>query len=150
VPRVVIGIAQFALILGAGVVIFGLHIRGDAVALVPLVVAFSLCLVLLGVAVTALCRTAQQANSFSYLGMVLFGAIGGAFVPFSVLPAWARAIAPVTPTYWAMRGLRSVILDGRGLGGVAAPTAMLLAMAALFTVVALRRLRFDETKVGWG
>ncbi len=150
VPRVVIGIAQFALILGAGVAIFGLHIRGDAAALIPLVIAFSVCLVLLGVAVTALCRTAQQANSFSYLGMVLFGAIGGAFVPFSVLPGWARAIAPVTPTYWAMRGLRSVILDGRGIGGVVAPTVMLLAMAALFTVVALRRLRFDETKVGWG
>jgi ABC-2 type transport system permease protein len=150
VPRVVIGVAQFAVILGAGVAIFGLHIHGDAVALIPLVIAFAVCLVLLGVAVTALCRTAQQANSFSYLGMVLFGAIGGAFVPFSVLPGWARAIAPVTPTYWAMRGLRSVILDGHGLSAVVRPIVMLLAMGALFTVVALRRLRFDETKVGWG
>jgi ABC-2 type transport system permease protein len=149
VPRVAIGVAQFGVILGAGVVLFGLHIRGDALALVPLVIAFSVCLVLLGVAVTALCRTAQQASSFGYLGMVLFGAIGGAFVPFSVLPGWARAIAPVTPTYWAMRGLRSVILDGRGMGGVARPTAMLGAMAALFAAVALRRLRFDESKSGW-
>jgi ABC-2 type transport system permease protein len=149
VPRVAIGIAQFLVILSAGVVIFGLHIRGDALALVPLILAFTVCLVLLGVAVTALCRTAQQASSFGYLGMVLFGAIGGAFVPFSVLPGWARAIAPVTPTYWAMRGLRSVVLDGRGIGGVAKPTAMLLAMAVLFTLIALRRLRFDETKTGW-
>jgi ABC-2 type transport system permease protein len=149
VPRVAIGIVQFAVIFGAGVVVFGLHIRGPALALVPLVVAFTVCLVLLGVAVTALCRTAAQASSFGYLGMVLFGAIGGAFVPFSVLPGWARAIAPVTPTYWAMRGLRSVILDGRGIGGVAEPTVMLLGMGALFTVVALRKLRFDETKAGW-
>jgi len=149
VPRVAIGVAQFGVILGAGVVVFGLHIRGDALALVPLVVAFALCLVLLGVAVTALCRTAQQASSFGYLGMVLFGAIGGAFVPFNVLPGWARAIAPVTPTYWAMRGLRSVILDGRGIGGVAKPTVTLLAMAALFTAIALRKLRFDESKAGW-
>jgi ABC-2 type transport system permease protein len=146
---VAIGVAQFVVILGAGVVVFGLHIRGSALALAPLVIAFPICLVLLGVAVTALCRTAQQANSFGYLGMVLFGAIGGAFVPFSVLPRWAQAIAPVTPTYWAMRGLRSVILDGRGIGGVVRPTAMLLAMAAVFAIVALRRLRFDETKVGW-
>ena len=98
--------------------LFDLNIRGDALALSPLVVAFSICLVSLGVAVTALCRTAQQANSFGYLGMVLFGAIGGAFVPFNLLPGWARAIAPVTPTYWAMRGLRAVILDGRGLGAI--------------------------------
>jgi ABC-2 type transport system permease protein len=148
-PRVALGIAQFVVIIGGGVVIFDLNIRGNALALAPLVVAFSICLVLLGVAVTALCRTAQQANSFGYLGMVLFGAIGGAFVPIDLLPGWARAVAPVTPTYWAMRGLRSVILDGRGFGGVARPTTVLFAMAVAFGAIALFRLRFDETKAGW-
>jgi ABC-2 type transport system permease protein len=149
VPRVAIGMLQFLVIIGAGVVLFGLHIRGTAWALAPLVTAFAIALVLLGVAITAVCRTAQQANSIGYLGMVLFGAIGGAFVPFNVLPSWARAIAPVTPTYWAMRGLRAVILDGQGIGGVLRPTAMLCAMGVLFAAVALRRLRFDESKTGW-
>ena len=148
-PRLAIGITQFIVIFAAGVVLFGLHIRGDVAALAPLVAAFSICLVLLGVAVTALCRTAQQANAFGIVGMVLFGAIGGALVPLNVLPGWARTIAPVTPTYWAMRGFRSVILDAQGLNGVATPIAVLLAMTLLFAVVALRRLRFDETKIGW-
>lgn len=148
-PRVVICIAQFVVILGAGVVLFGLDIRGDVIALVPLVVAFCICLGLLGVAVTALCHTAQQANAFGIVGMVLFGAIGGALVPFNVLPEWARTIAPVTPTYWAMRGFRSVILDGQGVGSVVAPSGVLLGMTVLFAAVALWRLRFDETKVGW-
>jgi ABC-2 type transport system permease protein len=149
IPRVVIGVVQFVVILGAGFVAFGLHVRGDVLALTPLVVAFTLCLVLLGVAATALARTAQQANTFAFLGMVLFGAIGGALVPYNVLPDWARTIAPVTPTYWAMRGLRSVILEGHGLGAIALPTLVLLAMALLFAAVAVRRFRFDETKVGW-
>jgi ABC-2 type transport system permease protein len=148
-PRIVMGLIQFLVLLGAGVVIFGLHIRGNALALAPLVLAFSICLVLLGVAVTAVCRSAQQANAIGYGGMVLFGAIGGAFVPINLLPTWAKTIAPVTPTYWAMRGLRSVILDGRGLGATVAPSGILLAMAILFAVIALRRLRFDETKTGW-
>jgi len=81
--------------------------------------------------------------------MVLFGAIGGALVPISVLPHWARTIAPGTPTYWVMRGFRSVILDGRGIGAVMAPVAVLGAMTVMFAVVALRRLRFDETKIAW-
>ena len=42
-----------------------------------------------------------------------------------------------------------MILDGRGLGGVVMPTAVLAAMTLLFTVVALRRLRFDDAKVGF-
>jgi len=148
-PRVAVGVAQLALLFAAGVAVFDLRIRGDALALVPLFVAFSTCLVLLGVAVTAVCRTAQQASAFAYLGMVLFGAIGGAFVPFNLLPGWAQTVAPVTPTYWTMRGMRSVILDGRGLGGVALPIGVLLGMGVLFTLVALRRFRFDQAKVGW-
>jgi ABC-2 type transport system permease protein len=117
--------------------------------MVPIVVALALSLALLGVAVTAVCRTAQQANAFAIVGMVLFGAIGGALVPFDVLPDWAQVIAPVTPTYWAMDGFNAVILDGEGIGAVAAPVGALLGMAALFTVIALRRLRFDEQKIGW-
>ena len=142
-------LAQFVVVIGVGVLVFDLHVRGDAFALVPLVLVFSISLVLLGVAVTAICRTAQQANSFAYVGMVLFGAIGGALVPYNVLPHWARLVAPATPTYWAMRGFRSVILDGRGLGAMAAPTGALAAMTVLFAIVSLRRLRFDETKTAW-
>jgi ABC-2 type transport system permease protein len=149
IPRVAMVLAQFFVVFLVGIVIFGLHIRGSVIALIPLVASFSVCLVLLGVAVTALCRTAQQAGSFATAGMVLFGAIGGALVPLSVLPDWARAIAPAVPTYWVMRGFRAVILDGQGLGAVMAPVAVLGAMTFLFAVVALRRLRFDETKTAW-
>jgi ABC-2 type transport system permease protein len=149
IPRVVMVLAQFVIVIGSGIVLFGLHIRGDALALVPLVFVFSIALVLLGVAVTAVCRTLQQANAFAYVGMVLFGAIGGALVPYSVLPRWAKTVAPVTPTYWAMRGFRSVILGGRGLDAMAAPIGVLGAMTVLFVVISLRRLRFDEAKTGW-
>jgi ABC-2 type transport system permease protein len=148
-PRCAIGIIEFAVVLGAGALIFELTVRGSVWALVPLVVAFTLCLVFLGVAATALSRTAQQANAFAFTGMVLFGAIGGAFVPFSVLPDWARAVAPVTPTYWAMRGMRSVVLDGQGIGGVMAPTIVLLVMCVVFAGIAVVSFRFDDVKTGF-
>jgi hypothetical protein len=48
-----------------------------------------------------------------------------------------------------MRGFRSVVLDGQGLGGVALPVGVLAAMGVLFAVVALFRLRFDDAKVAW-
>jgi ABC-2 type transport system permease protein len=149
IPRLAMVLAQFVVVFFAGIVIFDLHIRGDAIALVPLVAAFSFCLVLLGVAVTAFFRTAQQAGSFASAGMVLFGAIGGALVPISVLPDWARTVAPVVPTYWVMRGFGSVILDGKGFGGIVMPVCVLLGMGAVCAVAALRRMRFDETKVAW-
>jgi hypothetical protein len=48
-----------------------------------------------------------------------------------------------------MRGMNSVILDGQGVGGVLAPTGVLLGMGALFTAIAITRFRFDEAKVGF-
>jgi ABC-2 type transport system permease protein len=149
IPRVVLVVAQILLLLIGGVVIFHMHVRGTPLALAPLIVVFALCLVMLGVCVTATARTAQQANAFAFTGMVLFGALGGAYVPFALLPAWAKPIGPVTPTYWAMRGMHSVVLKHGAFGAVLLPTVVLLGMSALFATLAAYRLRFDEAKVGW-
>ena len=130
IPRVAMVVGQLCFLLVVGVVLFDLHIAGNGLALAPTDRVFSVSLVLLGVAVTAVCHSAQQANAFSYAGIVLFGAIGGAMVPLSVLPGWAKTIAPVTPTYWAMRGFQSVILDGQGMAAMLAPIAALAAMSA--------------------
>jgi ABC-2 type transport system permease protein len=145
-PRVAMVVAQLLVVIGAGVVLFDLHFSGDAIALLPLILLFAVTLVLLGVAITALAHSAQQASAIAFVGMVLFGAIGGALVPLSVLPHWAKPFAPATPTYWAMRGFNSVILDGRGWGAMAAPVVALLAMSLGFAAVALRKLRFDAAK----
>lgn len=149
VPRLAMSLAGFVVIFAIGVPLLELHSRGPLVATVPLVVALAICLVMLGVVVTALSRTVQQANAFAMVGLVLFGSIGGALVPINVLPSWARAVAPVTPTYWAMRGFRSVILDGAGVSGVLLPVAILLAMSVAFAVVSIARFRFDDAKTSW-
>ena len=78
---------------------------------------------------------------------MLFGAIGGALVPLSVLPQWAKTIAPLTPTYWAMRGFRSVILDGAGLRARwSRRSPRSPRCRSCSRVVALRKLRFDDVK----
>jgi ABC-2 type transport system permease protein len=149
VPFFAVSAAQFFVIFALSVPLFGLDSRGPLTALIPLVAAFAGCLVMLGVMVTALCRTLQQANAIAFGGIVLFGALGGALVPLETLPGWARAVAPATPTYWVMRGFRSVILDGHGLAAVALPAGVLVAMSAAFTVIALARFRFGDVKVSF-
>jgi len=80
---------------------------------------------------------------------VLIGAIGGALVPISFLSAWARAIAPATPTYWAMRGFRSVILTTSGPNSVVLPAAILSAMSLGFSVISVAKFGLDDTKRSW-
>ncbi len=149
IPRVAASVMQFAVVFAIGGPLLQLHVRGPLVALIPLVLAFAFCLVTLGVLVTALCHTLQQANAVAFGSLVLFGAIGGALVPINVLPAWARMVAPATPTYWVMRGFRSIILSGSGITGVLLPTAVLLAMSATFAAISLARFRLADSKTSY-
>jgi ABC-2 type transport system permease protein len=45
-----------------------------------------------------------------------------------------------------MRGFRSAILDGGGIGDVVAPVVALLAFGTAFPPIAAVRFRFDEVK----
>jgi ABC-2 type transport system permease protein len=148
-PLLAVSATQFLVIFAIGVPLFHLHSRGPLVALVPLIAAFATCLVMLGVMVTALCRTIQQVSALAFGSLVLFGALGGALVPLQVLPNWARAIAPATPTYWVMRGFQSVILDGHSFPAIVLPCCMLVGMSATFAAVSLKRFRFTDAKVAF-
>ena len=46
--------------------------------------------------------------------IVALAVVLGAFVPVAIMPGWAQAVVPVMPTYWAMRGMRSVVISSGG------------------------------------
>ena len=147
VPAFGMCMIQQLFLFGAGYALFGMRIQGSVVGLFLVCVALATCLVALGVLMAAVLKTEQQMNSLANLGTTILAGISGALVPLSLLPGWARTIAPIAPQYWAMRGFRSVILDGEGLASVALPVAVLLTIALAAASLALLRFRFDEPKV---
>jgi len=148
-PFVAISIGQFLVIFAIGIPLFHLHSHGPLPALIPLVATFALCLVTLGVMITSVCHTVQQVSALAFGGLVLFGALGGALVPLEVLPGWAHAAAPATPTYWVMRGFGSVILTGHSFSAIVLPCSILIGMSLAFVAVSLRRFRFTDAKVSF-
>ncbi len=148
-PMVCLGALQLVAVFVVGVVVLHLHVRGSVVGLVLLTAACLACAIAIGIALTAMFRSLQQLSAIGFLGATLFAAIGGAFVPLDALPRWARAIAPGTPHYWAMRGFRALLLDGQGIGAIVAPVAVLGSITVACVLVALARLRFDDVKTGW-
>ena len=147
VPAVLLCLIQQAGLFSAGYVLFGMRVRGSVLAVVLVCLALTLCLVSIGVLMAALLRTQQQLNVISNLGAMVLAGISGTLVPLSVLPGWARAVAPIAPQYWAMRGFRSTILDGEGVSAVALPVGMLLTIGVLAGGLALLRFRFDDVDV---
>jgi ABC-2 type transport system permease protein len=141
-------LVQLVVLFGAGFLIFSFRINGSPAALVLLCVALPICPIAFGVALVAVARTLQQVNVVANVGTVVLAGLGGALVPLALLPAWAAAIAPLTPTYWAMRGFRSVVLERGGVGSVLLPVGVLLGFAAASAAVAMWRLS-SERNMGW-
>jgi ABC-2 type transport system permease protein len=150
VPTVAVTIAQLGLLFALGGPLFGLRLSGSILALAVLIVILSLSLSAFGVAMTSVTRTMQQLNAVASVGGFALAMIGGAWVPVSTMPGWAQAMAPAMPTYWAMKGFRSLILEGGGLPDVAFPILVLLAFGVLFTLVAAAKFRFEEPKAYYG
>jgi ABC-2 type transport system permease protein len=148
-PMVALGLLQVLLLSTFGCLALHLHLHGEALVLAPVALAYVCCSVAVGIALTGLLRTSQQLNAIGFLGATLMGALGGALVPITTLPVWTRVISPATPQYWAMRSARDVILNHRPASAVALPVLVLVAFTAVFVLIALRRLRMDDAKVGW-
>lgn len=144
-----VSLSQLAVLFVVGGLLFDLNVRGSILGIVLLCIALGICLVALGLALTSLCRTITQVDAASNLGAILMAGLGGALAPISSLPDWARAVAPVTPSYWAMRGFQSVILFNHGVSSVILPVIVLLVFGSVFTLVAAARFRFEQTKVSW-
>jgi ABC-2 type transport system permease protein len=143
----ILGSGQFLLLFGLGGLLLDLQVKGSWVQLVLVAAAFGLLLIALGFAITAVCETVMQANALIYVGGLACACLGGALMPYSTLPAWAQAVAPAIPHYWAMRGYQNAILDQGE--SVVLPLAVLLFFAVTFAAIAAWRLRFEETKTGF-
>jgi ABC-2 type transport system permease protein len=147
-PMVALLVQQTVLI-GLGGLIFDLHVNGSALGMALVAVAFGLSLIGLGFLLLAITRTVMQLNAITNIGTMVLGGLGGAITPISSLPDWARHLAPAVPSYWAMRGYQTVILDGGGVSDVLGSVGALLAFAIGFGLVAALRFRAEETKLSW-
>ena len=69
--------------------------------------------------------------------------IGGCYWPVEITPPFMQKVALLTPTGWAMVGLKNTVARGMGVEAVLVPVAVLLGMAGVFFVVGLSRLRLE-------
>ena len=79
----------------------------------------------------------------SIVTFAIMSALGGAWMPLEFTPEGFQLVGHLTPTAWAIDGLRSVIVRGLGLESVLLPAAILLAYAILCLGVAVWRFRSE-------
>ena len=79
----------------------------------------------------------------------MLAGIGGALTPFETLPGWAQTIAPVTPTYWAVKAFEKVILRGGSLSEVVTELAALAGFGIAFLAVGVVLFDPDKPRTTW-
>ena len=77
-------------------------------------------------------RTERQGDAIGGILVMLMSLLGGSFVPPQLLPAALGSISLFTVNYWGQEALRALATGG-GWDQVAAHTAILAAMAVVFT-----------------
>ncbi len=111
------------------------------VGLVPLLVAYTFAVGSLGILLSGLFRTTQQAESLAWLvGMVLSG-LGGCWWPLEMMPGTVRMVANFFPTAWAMKGFHELITFGSGPMSVLPAVAVLTLMGVIFALLGARAMK---------
>jgi ABC-2 type transport system permease protein len=104
-----LGIVQSALLLGLGAVLFKIQLGKHPMFLAAVVISFAVFAGSLSMLAGIVCKTEKQVSQIAIFASMFLSAMGGCWWPIEIVPDIFKSIARLTPTYWGMHGLQSVI-----------------------------------------
>lgn len=114
----ILTLAQLSFFFIFGYFAFHLHI-GSVPAVIALLVGASFAATGLGILLVSFVKTRRQLNAIVPLVVITTSAIGGAWWPLFIEPAWMQQVAKIGLTAWAMEGLNGVMILGKDFVQVA-------------------------------
>ncbi len=130
------------LLLGFGMLAFGVPMRGSVVSLAVLVLIGAMCFAGLGLLTASRARTIEMVSGLMNLIMMPMWIVSGVFFSSANFPALMQPLIKALPLTALNDALRAVILDGASLGAVAAPAAICAAWGVVSFAVALKIFRW--------
>jgi ABC-2 type transport system permease protein len=144
-PYVAIGYVQISLILGLGVLLFDLPIRGSLLDFYAAAGAFVVASLTLGLLISTVAASQFQAFQMTFTSFLPQIMLSGYMFPFDGMPRPAQWLAEIFPLTHFLRIVRGIVLRGATLGDVTGEIWPLAAfLAVTLTIAALRfRKRLD-------
>ena len=143
-PFVIVGMLDLLLVTTLAIHLFGVPLRGSLLLLIALSFLFILTTLGLGLLVSTLVRTQQQAMGFCvYLLMVPMIYLSGLIFPIENMPRGFQIATYVIPVRYYANILRGIFLRGSGLEVLWPDAVVLLGMGV--AVLGMAVLRFRKT-----
>jgi len=123
---------------------FGLKLTASWWMAIPVVIVGTLAFMAIGLVAGAIAKTQQAATAIANLVILPMAFLGGAFIPLDYAPAWIRQVSYVMPLRYLVTGMQNVMARGEGPVSALPAIAVLLALTAVLTLIAVRAFRWDN------
>ncbi len=136
----VIGMLQVLVMFAIGAAVFGMNLGTQYFALFLLTAA----LVCAATAIGLAAATVPGLSSGLVPMLIIAALLGGCMFPIDLMPPFLRTLSHLVPHSWALEGFLALIVRGQGLSAVLPQIGVLLAFAAGFFFLAVRRFDFED------
>jgi ABC-2 type transport system permease protein len=131
VPCVFVGLVQATLVLLATLYWFGIPLAGSFATLYAAILLFLCAAVGVGLLVSSISATMQQAMLGSFVVLMPFALLSGLSTPISSMPQWVQYVTLINPMRWGTSTIHRIFLEGASLSQVLAPMTPLFLIAIL-------------------
>jgi ABC transporter DrrB family efflux protein len=140
--RFALGLIQFLVVFVVGAVL-GMRFGRDPLALLLVVIAYTLSVTALSFALGARLENAAQANGLSLLLTLTLAPLGGAWWPLEISPRFMQIVGHASPVAWAMEAFTKLTYQGGTLGDIWLQLVVLMAFALAAFALAIPRFSYN-------
>jgi len=115
----------------------------DPIALVVLIVAYTLAITALSFVVGSRIQNPVQASSLALPTTLTLAPLGGAWWPIEITPPFMQTLGRISPVAWLMDGSATLIYDGGRIVDIWLPLVVQLALALIAFQIAIPRSRYE-------
>ena len=141
IPYVIVGFIQASLIVGIGVLLFGVPILGSVFLLAALTTLFITTNLSIGYTFSTIVQNQLQAMQLSMMFFLPSILLSGFMFPFAGMPVWAQYLGEGLPLTHYVRIVRAIMLKGATLQNLQYDTIALIALMLLAMTIAVTRFR---------
>jgi ABC-2 type transport system permease protein len=141
IPYVFVGFVQASLIIGIGVLLFGVPIVGSLAVLAALSTLFIAANLSIGYTFSTVAQNQLQAMQMSMMFFLPNILLSGFMFPFAGMPVWAQWIGEALPLTHYLRIVRSIMLKGSSLADLQYDAAALFVLMLIAMTIAVTRFR---------
>jgi ABC-2 type transport system permease protein len=141
IPYIIVGFVQAAMIIGTGVVLFGVPILGSLFMLAGLSTLFIATNLSIGYTFSTVAQNQLQAVQMSIMFFLPNILLSGFMFPFAGMPSWAQWVGEALPLTHYLRIVRAIMLKGSSISDLHYDAAALLVLMLVAMTIAVTRFR---------